>query len=477
MSQKTEFPLNALPEHLQGVMWNVFNQTKTPAAMIFSALMVAIATSAQDTYRVQRKPGLSSNISIYFCSLASSGSRKSTLEKMVFKPLHDIQSRLAAEREIAKQGYRLAQQRWMLQNKVLEERCLKALRKGNTDPKIFDTLAAHAKEAPEAPSFAKLFYRDTTIEAWLSGLSQNSRSATLLDDEGGQTLHGPLLRSTGELCSLWDGKNIDVQRKQAGNFSVENPRVSISIQVQPDVFFGLEKNKAKTARASGLWARFLISEPSSMIGFRLDDDVSWPTDALETFHQRLEELYSRRDSITLTFTPDAQNLWSNHYNEIETSMAPGGYLAEYQDFGSKIPENTARLAALIHLSSENSDQISWGTLLSAIQVMSWFANETIHIFGGIGPQTQFMHQVMEFEKFMAREHAKGFSYLTAKQILQNGPGPLRRRLALNPVLNYLWMSGRCEWFFNKKTQYIRLVQPASNSNYANSTQQLTYQLS
>ena len=114
MSQKTEFPLNALPEQLQGVMWDVFNQTKTPAAMIFSALMVAIATAAQDTYRVQRKPGLSSNVSVYFCSLASSGSRKSTLEKMVFKPLHDIQTRLASEREIAEQAYRVAQQRWML---------------------------------------------------------------------------------------------------------------------------------------------------------------------------------------------------------------------------------------------------------------------------------------------------------------------------------------------------------------------------
>lgn len=84
-----------------------------------------------------------------------------------------------------------------------------------------------------------------------------------------------------------------------------------------------------------------------MIGFRFDDNFSWPTDALEKFHQRLEELYSQRDSVTLIFTPEAEALWTSHYNEIEASMAPGGYLAEYQDFGSKIPENTARLAALI----------------------------------------------------------------------------------------------------------------------------------
>lgn len=477
MFQKTDFPYPVLPMFLQNVMRDVFNKTKAPPAMIFSALMVAIATAAQDTHRVQRREDLISNISIYLCCLASSGNRKSTVERIVFKALHDIQSRLEAEHAEAKQTYRVAHQKWGLKGKVLEEKYLKALRKENDDPVIFDALTAHLNEEPEAPACAKLFYRDTTIEAWLSGLNQHSRSSTLLDDEGGQTLHGPLMRSTGQLCSLWDGKNIDVQRKQAGSFSVDSPRVSASIQVQSDIFYGLDKNKAKSARASGLWARFLLSEPSSTIGFRFDDNLSWPTDALEMFHQRLVELYSRRENVTLTFSRDAQGLWSNHYNEIELSMAPGGYLVEYPDFGSKIPENTARLAALIHLSSDDGDQISYETLLSAINVMSWFTNETIHIFGGIGPQSQFMHQVAEFEKFMTREHLKGYVYVTAKHILQNGPGSLRRRLALNPVLHYLWMNGKCEYFFDKKTQLIRLVQPASSSNYANSTQQLNYQLS
>ena len=52
MFQKTEFPNHVLPQPLQQAMWDVFNQTQTPAAMIFSALMVAVATA--DMYQTSK---------------------------------------------------------------------------------------------------------------------------------------------------------------------------------------------------------------------------------------------------------------------------------------------------------------------------------------------------------------------------------------------------------------------------------------
>ena len=475
MFQKTEFPYHVLPQPLQQAMWDVFNQTQTPAAMIFSALMVAVATAAQDKYRVQRKPGLTSNISIFTCCLAPSGNRKSTVEGLVFKPLLDIQSRLAAEHTEALHAYRGAYQKWMLKKKVLEECYMKSLRKGDDDPALFESLAKHSDGEPEAPTCPKLFYKDTTIEAWLLGMHQNSRSSTLLDDDAGPTLNGLLTRSTGQLCTLWDGKNIDVQRKQAGSFSVDSPRVSVSLQLQSDIFYGLDKNKAKNVRDSGLGARFLIFEPSSTIGTRFDDSLSWPADALERFHQRLVELFSGQENVTLTLSPDAQVLRRSHYNEIELAMGPGGYLEQYQDIGSKIPENTARVAALIHLSSEDDGQISYNTLLAAINVMAWFTNETIHIFGGTGPQSQFMKDVAAFETFMGRVHAMGLRSVRTKRILQNGPARLRKRSALNAVLSYLQLNGRCQWYFDGKTQYIYLTQAATNITGANLTQQVVYQ--
>ena len=477
MFQKTEFPYHVLPQPIQQAMWDVFNQTKAPAAMIFSALMVAVATAAQDKHRVQRKPGLTSNISIFTCCLAPSGNRKSTVDVIVFKPLHDLQNRLTAEYAVAQHAYRVEYQKWMLKKKVLEQQCMKALRKGDDDPALFESLAKHSENEPEVPTCPKLFYKDTTIEAWLFGLHQNSRSSTLLDDDAGPTLNGLLTRSTGQLCTLWDAKDIDVQRKQAGSFSVDSPRISVSLQLQSDIFYGLEKNKAKNVRVSGLAARFMFFEPSSTIGMRFDDNSSWPTDAIERFHQRLVELFSGKEEVTLTFSPEAQVLRTSHYNEIELSMGPGGYLEQYQDIGSKIPENTARLAALMHLSSEGGDQISYNTLLAAINVMAWFTNEAIHIFGGIGPQSQFMKDVAAFETFMGRVHTMGLRSVRTKRILQYGPARLRKRSALNAVLSYLQMNGRCQWYFDGKAQYIYLTQAATNIAGANLTQQVGYQAS
>jgi hypothetical protein len=266
------------------------------------------------------------------------------------------------------------------------------------------------------------------------------------------------MRSAGQLCSLWDGKNVDVQRKQAGSFSVDAPRISASIQVQPTVFYGYYKSKGEEARASGLWARFLMSHPATTIGFRFDDNSSWPSDALAKFHDRLIELYSHKKNVTLTFSPDAQALWIDHYNDIEQHMAPGGYLSELQDFGSKTPENTARLAALIHLTFDDGDQIAYETLMSAIKVMAWYCVETIHIFGAMGSPNQFMKDVTAFEAFMGRIHSMGLRYIRTKLILQNGPSRLRKRPALNAVLQYLQMNGRCSWYFDGRTQYVYLTQ-------------------
>lgn len=474
MQFQAPFPHEALPTGLQEVMWDVCNQTQAPPAMIYTALMVAIATAGQDTYRVQRREGLISNISIYTLCIASSGERKSTIEKMVFKPLYEIQARMEKEHAVSMAEYKVAQQKWAIKERVIAEKCNKALRKGNEDPGIFDELIEHSRHKPEEPACAKLFYSDTTIEAWLSGLHCNSRSSTLLDDEGGRTLKGPLMRSIGQLCSLWDGKNVDVQRKQSGSFSVESPRVSASIQVQPKIFEDFLKNKGNEARPSGLLARFLICHPASTIGYRFDRNLSWRCDALNRFHERLHQLLSRKDNITLAFSPDAQAIWIDHYNDIEYKMAPGGCFSEHQDFGSKVPENTARLAALIHLSFDDSNQISGDTLRAAIAVMTWYCNETIQIFGVASEQSQFMNDCFALEAFLSRCHSQGMDLVRTKHILQFGPSRIRKRSALTPLLNFLHANGRCQLFMSTKTLHVRLV-PVNNYNLqSNLNSQVSY---
>ncbi len=461
------FPYEVLPPSLQQVMYDVYKKTKAPPAMIFTALMASLATAGQDKHRVKRKEGLTSNISIYTICLAVSGERKTTVENIIFKPLHDIQVRLEAEHAEAMQAYKVARQKWELKGKTLEKMYLKTLQKGNEDSAASKALAEHSMDEPKEPACAKLFYTDTTPEAWLAGLKQHSRSSTLLDDEGGRSLNGPLMRSTGQLCSLWDGKTIDIQRKQAGSFSVDSPRVSISIQVQPEVFYNYFNKKGDEARTSGLTGRFLISHPATHIGLRFEDNTSHdPCAALEIFHERLIKLYSQSEDITLTMSPDAQVLWTDNFNAIEAYMAPGGYLSGLQDFGSKVPENTARLAALIHLSFDDSTQISRSTLLSAINVMAWYCHEAVRIFSSTGEQNQFMKDIAALEAFLNRIHSTGKTDVKTQEILQNGPARLRRRSALDPILNHLFINGRCMLYSDGKTQYVRLLQPRATSVHA-----------
>lgn len=51
----------------------------------------------------------------------------------------------------------------------------------------------------------------------------------------------------------------------------------------------------------------------------------------------------------LEFTEVGAACWVQVANEIERQMGPGGYFEACPDHGSKLAENVARVAALIHL--------------------------------------------------------------------------------------------------------------------------------
>ena len=441
------FPMGCLPASIQGVINDVGSKTKAPWPLIFPSVLAAIATASQGAYRVRRWDGLVSNVSIYVLTIAESGERKTSVDKWIFDVLRNMQDRDDESYNKLKVDYDAAQRVWDIESRVLERQLIRALEKGKSTVGFDLKFKMHAAAKPDKPAKRKTIYKDVTPERLLEGLCESSKVATLIEDEGGRFLNGYVMRSPSDMCSLWDGGTIDVQRKSAPSFILRDPRFSACVQVQPGIFEKFMLKKGDVARSSGLLARFLISWPASNIGLRNFIGGHPAIGALEQFGQRLIELSNRRDEVVLVFSEDAQVQWKNYSDLIETMMQADGLLSNAKDFGSKVAENTARLAALMHLVDSDAEEISGETFFSAISLMNWYVNEFLRVFGLVGGGSELEKDALDVESFV-----RGLAYkypmgcVPQKILLQYGPNRLRKKSALEPVLQYLLNQRRICYF-------------------------------
>lgn len=449
------FPMGCLPASIQCVINDVGNKTKAPLPLISATVLAAVATAAQGTYRVRRWEGLTSNISIYVLTIAESGERKTSVDSLVFESLRSMQAKGEDDYEGLMFDYESAKKVWDIKERVLERAIIKALEKGKSVVGLEGELRAHAKAKPAKPVKSKLIYKDVTPERLLEGLCESSKAATLIEDEGGRFLNGYVMRSPGDICSLWNGGTIDIERKNAPSYILRDPRFSACIQIQPGILEKFLLKKGDVARSSGLLARFLISWPISNIGLRTGLSGHSNDGALEQFGQRLLELSSRRDDVVLVFSEDAQVQWKNYSDSIELRMLAGCLLSNAKDFGSKVAENTARIAALMHLIDSDAEEISGETLASAIYLMDWYVSEFLRVFGLVGGVSEIEKDALDVENFI-REVAFKYPYgwVPQKIILQYGPNRLRKKAALEPVLQYLLNQRRICYFPSGRSMMV-----------------------
>ena len=57
-----------------------------------------------------------------------------------------------------------------------------------------------------------------------------------------------------------------------------------------------------------------------------------------------------------------------------------GTLSDFRDYASKVAENMARVASLLHYFNGNDGDISLSAVEDAVKITTWYVNEYIHIF-------------------------------------------------------------------------------------------------
>jgi hypothetical protein len=226
---------------------------------------------------------------------------------------------------------------------------------------------------------------------------------------------------------------------------LKDAKLTISIMVQPKVFEKFRSERNDSARGSGMWTRFLFARPLSTQGsrFLVAPDVRW--DRVDAFNERVRELLEDPNNPgmlldpairTLDLDSAAQAAWTNFFNAVESQLTPWGFLSDARDYGSRIAEQVARIAAIFHEFQGLEGPVNLDSMQRAIEFGKWYLQEFISIFGAGASQDVVLEDAFELHQHVNLAHTRSGRWAFTKSSLRQR-GPLRDRARLQEALDLM----------------------------------------
>lgn len=443
------FPIFALGNDLSKVALEIHKETGAPIPSIASALLSAVSLTCQGRLRVRKLAHLILPASLWFIVVQGSGERKSAVVKRVFEPIHAFEQAQETVHQIMLARYRAELSAWQAEKKGLQAAIKKNAQNGHPsdDEKADLEELEHSKPTP--PKGFKLIHENATPEALKLNIFENFPTTSLLSDESATIFSGRALGDLGTLNKLFDGFPLPVDRASTDSFVVRDASLTAMIFVQREVLLSYLHGKGELARDVGFLARFFVTCPFDAAGTRFLAHSS-PADpeVMGRFATRIQEILKRHiaddgesmaEPIELQFDPQAQLRWEQEHDAIESMLAPSGYLHGVKDFGAKLADKMARMAALLHFFDGFEGDIGIDTMERAIQLGWWFANEFVRNFTPppvLPPEVIDANLLLPWISNYIRTH--GVFSIRKTELRRDGPNQLRNKTRLNAALIYLW---------------------------------------
>lgn len=367
-------PLSRAAEAVQDI-------TQAPPALGAQSALGVAALAAQGLANVETLSG-TAPLSLFLLSVAQSGERKSTGDKIMMQPVTDYQRELSDTYKDEYGGYQNRLDIWEARRKDV----LRQAKKEGA-PADLDALGPE----PEAPLYPLVVATDPTIEGITRGLATYRPSLGIFSDEGGMFLGGSGMsddnkqKTVTTLSAFWDGSAINRTRAGDGASTHHGKRLALHLMCQPIVAAGLLGDSM--ANGQGFLARFLITEPASTIGTRLTRDAQAGSQAeIDRFSKRIDgmlraELPLRDGSRNelelpvLRLDPSARELLRAFADKLETAQGPDGDLRDVRPFASKTAEHAARIAGVLTCYADAS-AVSAAFMADGIALASYYLGET-----------------------------------------------------------------------------------------------------
>ncbi|EKN3735845.1 MULTISPECIES: YfjI family protein [Enterobacterales] len=461
MSGNREFPIRMLPAIVGNAIYEVVQHTQAPLPMVVAEMLGVISLACQNRIDVCRLNNLRGPTSLFIVTIAESGERKSTVSKLLMKPIYQREERLFEQYKQELINWQYNVKIFKAEEKALMSKLKSDIRCGKDPTMARECLKILQDSYPVEPVRYKLTFNDTTPAAIKEYLCGEWRSVGIISDEAGTVFNGYTLNELPFVNKMWDGSIYSVERKNAPEILIKNARLTLSLQVQPVVINRYIERKGDVAKGIGFFARTLICHPFSTQGYRQITNPVVSSEHLPVFHERLmeivnESIINKDERICLHFSPEAGQRWVAFYNKVETEMRLIGFLSDFKDYASKVAENMARIAALLHYFNGNEGDISLTAVEAAVEISAWYVEEYIKLFSKPQELDLINTDANELYWWMKEYCSQNFvPYIRKNTILQYGPNRFRERNKTNELLSTLYSQGKISTYKKGKTLFIQ----------------------
>lgn len=424
-----QFPVDALGP-LKDPALAIQSMTQAPIAISAQSVLAVATLAVQAHIDVELPGGGTKPVVNMFVSIAESGERKTSVDKIALAPVREIEAQWNREHKRDQADYENSLAAW------------KAARSGAKNKKgaVSDMVAALGEIGlePEPPPHPMLICSDVTPEALVLHLEKGRPMAGLFTAEGGILIGGAAfndesrMRTAALLNQLWDGEPIRRQRVGTGTTFLPVRRCCAHIMMQQVVADRLLGDSMLDGM--GMLARMLIVAPESTAGSRLFRPTApQHVPILQSYNNRIGELL-RMEPVTndlngrelaprvMTLDSDAIAAWINFHDQCETAIRKDGELVTIKPFAAKLAEHAGRLAAVLAAYADPQAQVVplWA-MEAGIQLAGHYAMEMLRLHGGasVPPPLRSAQRLLEW--WQRREEPM----LHLATIYQNGPTDVR----------------------------------------------------
>ncbi|HBD7397093.1 DUF3987 domain-containing protein [Legionella longbeachae] len=364
-----KYPLEALGGILGEAAKRLAYHVQVPEGMAGQSVLAAAALVAQAHINVQRGSIGVSPVSIFCLSVAESGDRKSTVDRLALAPIRSYESERASAFSAKEQKYKAEMEAWELRRNSIIKSCSKPKGELSEDEqkRLSERLFQLELNKPKAPSRSNITFSEPTSEGIWRHYIQGDPSGGLFSDEGISFFsgHGMNDESKGRtihiLSKLWDGDPITRTRGSEGESgALANRRLSSHLMIQPVIASKVLSDPL--LQGQGILARFLICHEPSIAGSRLlsDRDLEkgassdpaiakyWQTLInLLTRPLRINESTGELQLTVFALRDKALDAWCALHDGIEEQLRADGRFIDIKAFASKAAEIAARIAAIL----------------------------------------------------------------------------------------------------------------------------------
>lgn len=462
---------NHLPALILETIKEVSESIQVPIEMSWNSALSSISAAAQGIADVEVFSGSIKPISLYTITIAESGDRKTTVDRIFSKPFSDYEAE-------AKEHYEKIFSKWKTHHEIWVNKKKSAQKDHQKGLINDDQLASIIESEPIKPQLELIQISDATTEALILRMSQ-SGFALVASNEGGAIMKSRFMKNLELLNTLWDGQDYSKILSSCGKIEISNPRTTLNFMVQNKILEDFLTKKGESARSNGFLARCLFTKPESLRGKRMSNRFKPSKEHINAFNlqirnllnismQKIKEKTDRKTLKISEFDTDYINEFSDF---IERNMAPGAVFCDISDAASKARENALRIAACLHLFSSESEGefIESNLIIAGCQLALEYLHEFKSIFD-IDPMLEIEENSEILKAWLDEKWSQwGSVPIKKSDIMRLGPSRLRDKSSLEKASTLLHQRGvLCISTLGKTTFFNQnYTQPTMSPRYWN----------